>query len=316
MNKTGFLHDERYQLHLTGDYHPEMPERLNRVYRGIKEAGLLEKVIQIKASRADMKWIEQVHDERYILRFEAACLSGKSMFDSPDNQMCYDTYETALLAVGGILDAAGRVMEGKLDNAFCAVRPPGHHAEGAKAMGFCYFNNVAVAARYLQNHYAVQRVGIIDFDVHHGNGTQAIFEQDPNVYYYSIHEHPSFAYPGTGREFEYGSAAGQGFTKNTPVLPGKGDDEYKRLIKKDLIPAIDEFKPEVILVSAGFDAHEDDEMSGIKLSTEGFSWIMQRIVELGRRHSNGRIISVLEGGYSLERLPELAADHVEILLNA
>lgn len=316
MNKTGFLHDERYQLHLTGDYHPEMPERLNRVYRGIKEAGLLEKLIQIKASRADMKWIEQVHDERYILRFEAACLSGKSMFDSPDNQMCYDTYETALLAVGGILDAAGRVMEGKLDNAFCAVRPPGHHAEGAKAMGFCYFNNVAVAARYLQNHYAVQRVGIIDFDVHHGNGTQAIFEQDPNVYYYSIHEHPSFAYPGTGREFEYGSAAGQGFTKNSPVLPGKGDDEYKRLIKKDLIPAIDEFKPEVILVSAGFDAHEDDEMSGIKLSTEGFSWIMQRIVELGRRHSNGRIISVLEGGYSLERLPELAADHVEILLNA
>jgi len=316
MNKTGFLHDERYQLHLTGDYHPEMPERLNRVYRGIKEAGLLEKLIQIKASRADMKWIEQVHDERYILRFEAACLSGKSMFDSPDNQMCFDTYETALLAVGGILDAAGRVMEGKLDNAFCAVRPPGHHAEGAKAMGFCYFNNVAVAARYLQNHYAVQRVGIIDFDVHHGNGTQAIFEQDPNVYYYSIHEHPSFAYPGTGREFEYGSAAGQGFTKNTPVLPGKGDDEYKRLIKKDLIPAIDEFKPEVILVSAGFDAHEDDEMSGIKLSTEGFSWIMQRIVELGRRHSNGRIISVLEGGYSLERLPELAADHVGILLNA
>ena len=316
MNKTGFLHDERYQLHLTGDYHPEMPERLNRVYRGIKEAGLLEKLIQIKASRADMKWIEQVHDERYILRFEAACLSGKSMFDSPDNQMCYDTYETALLAVGGILDAAGRVMEGKLDNAFCAVRPPGHHAEGAKAMGFCYFNNVAVAARYLQNHYAVQRVGIIDFDVHHGNGTQAIFEQDPNVYYYSIHEHPSFAYPGTGREFEYGSAAGQGFTKNSPVLPGKGDDEYKRLIKKDLIPAIDEFKPEVILVSAGFDAHEDDEMSGIKLSTEGFSWIMQRIVELGRRHSNGRIISVLEGGYSLERLPELAADHVGILLNA
>ena len=316
MNKTGFLHDERYQLHLTGDYHPEMPERLNRVYRGIREAGLLEQLIQINASRADMKWIEQVHDERYILRFEAACLSGKSMFDSPDNQMCYDTYETALLAVGGILDAAGRVMEGKLDNAFCAVRPPGHHAEGARAMGFCYFNNVAVAARYLQNQYDVQRVGIIDFDVHHGNGTQAIFEQDPTVYYYSIHEHPSFAYPGTGREFEHGSAAGQGYTKNSPVLPGKGDDEYKRLIKKELIPAIDEFKPEVIIVSAGFDAHEDDDMSGIKLSTEGFGWIMQRIVELGRRHSNGRIISVLEGGYSLKRLPELAADHVEILLNA
>ena len=316
MNKTGFLHDERYQLHLTGDYHPEMPERLNRVYRGIKEAGLLEKLIQIKASRADMKWIEQVHDERYILRFEAACLSGKSMFDSPDNQMCYDTYETALLAVGGILDAAGRVMEGKLDNAFCAVRPPGHHAEGAKAMGFCYFNNVAVAARYLQNHYDVQRVGIIDFDVHHGNGTQAIFEQDPNVYYYSIHEHPSFAYPGTGREFESGKDFGYGYTKNSPVLPGQGDEDYKRLIQSDLLPAFKNFNPEIILVSAGFDAHEDDDMSDMKLSTDGFTWIMENIVELARHSAKGRIISVLEGGYSLARLPELAANHVKILLKA
>lgn len=316
MNKTGFLYDDRYQLHLTGDYHPEIPERLNCVYRGIQEAGLLEQLIHIKASRADMKWIELVHDDRYILRFEAACMSGKSSFDSPDNQMCYETYETALLAVGGILNAADQVLEGELDNAFCAVRPPGHHAEGAKAMGFCYFNNVAVAARYLQDQWDIQRVGIIDFDVHHGNGTQHIFEQDPTVYYYSIHEHPSFAYPGTGREFEKGTASGQGYTKNSPVLPGQGDDEYKRLIKNDLIPAIDQFKPEVILVSAGFDAHEDDDMSGIKLSTEGFSWIMQRIVALGRQYSKGRIISVLEGGYSLDRLPELAANHVEILLNA
>ena len=230
--------------------------------------------------------------------------------------MCTETFETALLAVGGVLKVVDMLMEGQIDNAFCAVRPPGHHAEAAEAMGFCYFNNIAIAARYLQKQWKITKVGIVDFDVHHGNGTQHIFEDDPTVFYYSIHEHPSFAYPGTGREFEYGSAAGQGFTKNSPVLPGKGDDEYKRLIKKDLIPAIDEFKPEVILVSAGFDAHEDDEMSGIKLSTEGFSWIMQRIIELGRRHSNGRIISVLEGGYSLERLPELAADHVEILLNA
>jgi acetoin utilization deacetylase AcuC-like enzyme len=316
MNKTGFLYDERYKLHLTGDYHPEVPDRLTCIYRGIQEAGLLPQLIQLTASRANVKWIELVHDSRYILRFEAACISGKNMFDSPDNQMCYDTYETALLAVGGILDVADRVMEDKLDNAFCAVRPPGHHAEAAKAMGFCYFNNVAVAARYLQDQWDIQRVGIIDIDVHHGNGTQAIFEQDPTVYYYSIHEHPSFAYPGTGREFETGTATGHGFTRNSPVLPGQGDDDYKRLIEKDLIPAMDEFKPEVILVSAGFDAHEDDDMSGAKLSTEGYSWIMQRIVELGRQHSKGRIISVLEGGYLLKRLPELAANHVKILLNA
>jgi len=316
MNRTGFLYDERYQLHLTGDYHPEVPQRLACIYRGIQEAGFLSQLIHIKASRADMKWIELVHDGRYIQRFEAACISGKKMFDSPDNQMCYDTYETALLAVGGILDVAGRVMEGQLENAFCAVRPPGHHAEVAKAMGFCYFNNVAIAARYLQEQWGIQRVGIIDFDVHHGNGTQHIFEQDPTVYYYSIHEHPSFAYPGTGREFECGKNSGQGYTKNSPVLPNAGDEEYKRLIQKDLIPAFEQFKPEVILVSVGFDAHRDDDMSDIKLSTEGFSWIMQRVVELGCRHTQGRIISVLEGGYSLKRLPELAANHVNILLNA
>ena len=315
MNKTGFLYDDRYKLHQTGDYHPEVPDRLTCVYRGIQEAGLLSSLVHVEASRADMNWIELVHDGRYILRFEAACLSGKSMFDSPDNQMCYDTYETALLAVGGILDVAGRVMEGTLDNAFCAVRPPGHHAEVAKAMGFCYFNNVAIAARYLQHQWGIQRVGIIDFDVHHGNGTQHIFEQDPTVYYYSIHEHPSFAFPGTGREFENGKNSGHGYTKNSPVLPGQSDNEYKRLIEKDLIPAFEEFKPEVILVSVGFDAHTDDDMSNIDLSTEGFSWIMQKIVELGRQHSNNRIISVLEGGYSLKRLPELAANHTKILLN-
>ena len=316
MNKTGFLYDERYRLHLTGDYHPEIPDRLTCVYRGIEEAGLLSQLILLNASRADMRWIELVHDNRYILRFEAACMSGKNMFDSPDNQMCFETYETALLAVGGILDAAGRVMDGELDNAFCAVRPPGHHAEAAKAMGFCYFNNVAVAARYLQDQWDIKRVGIIDFDVHHGNGTQAIFEQDPTVYYYSIHEHPSFAFPGTGREFENGTATGQGYTKNSPVLPGQGDEEYRVLIEKDLVPAMNEFKPEVIIVSAGFDAHVDDDMSGIKLSSEGFSWIMHRIVGLGRQHCQGRIISVLEGGYSLARLSELAANHVQILLNA
>ncbi len=238
MNKTGFLYDERYQLHLTGDYHPEMPDRLPCIYRGIQEAGLLSRLIHIKARRADMKWIELVHDGRYIMRFEAACLSGKSMFDSPDNQVCYDTYETALLAVGGILDVVSRVMKGDLDNAFCAVRPPGHHAEVNKAMGFCYFNNVAIAARYLQNQWGIERVGIIDFDVHHGNGTQHIFEQDSTVFYYSIHEHPSFSYPGTGREFEIGKNSGHGFTKNSPVLPGQGDDEYKRLMQKDLIPGI------------------------------------------------------------------------------
>jgi acetoin utilization deacetylase AcuC-like enzyme len=313
-NRTGFLYDERYQEHLTGNYHPEMPDRLPAVYKGIEEAGLLERLILIKATTADLKWVETVHDPDYIRRFQSACSIGDNIFDSPDNQMCTASYEIALLAVGGVLEAVRLVMEGELDNAFCAVRPPGHHAEIDKAMGFCYFNNVAIAARYIQKKWDIKRIGIVDFDVHHGNGTQHIFEYDPTVFYYSIHQHPTFAYPGTGREFELGKEAGHGFTKNSPVLPGQGDVEYKQLLQKDLFPVFDDFKPEVILVSSGFDAHIDDNMSDIKLTTEGFTWIIEKIVEMANQYAQGRLISVLEGGYSIKRLPELTHNHVEALL--
>jgi acetoin utilization deacetylase AcuC-like enzyme len=314
MNKTGFLYDERYKQHLTGIYHPEIPDRLCAVYTGIKEAGLLEQLTLIKAVEADLKWVEAVHDRNYIKRFAAACSAGDRIFDSPDNQMCTITYEIALLAAGGVLEATRQVMAGELDNAFCAVRPPGHHAEVDCAMGFCYFNNVAIAARYIQQQWGIERVGIVDFDVHHGNGTQHIFERDPTVFYYSIHEHPTFAYPGTGREFEMGKDAGYGYTRNSPVLPGQGDSEYKQLMQRDLFPAFAEFKPEVILVSTGFDGHIDDNMSDIKLTTEGFTWIIQKIMEMARFYARGRLISVLEGGYSIPRLPELARNHVEVLL--
>ena len=315
MRKTGFLYDERYLLHDTGTCHPEVPARIQAVYDGIKDGGLLSGLSMIKASHADQMWIEAVHNIKYIQRFEEACFSGMSEFDHPDNQICPKTFETAMLAVGGILEAARLVMNGEIDNAFCAVRPPGHHAEADKAMGFCFFNNVAIAAKYIQDKYSVKKIGIIDFDVHHGNGTQSVFEQDPSVFYCSIHEHPSFAYPGTGREFEEGVGAGLGFTINAPMLPGQGDSEYKKIIKNKFLPAFEVFRPEVIIVSAGFDAHVDDDMSGIRLSSEGFSWIMKKIVEMADRYSNGRLISVLEGGYSLERLPELSKNHVEILLD-
>lgn len=315
MKRTGFLYDERYLLHDTGPGHPESPDRLRAIYQGIKDADLLSKLTIIQASRADLKWVETVHAKNYIERFEAACRSGNSMFDYPDNQICADTFETALLTVGGVLDAAGQVILGKLDNVFCAVRPPGHHAEYDQAMGFCYFNNVAIAARYLQIEWGIQRVGIVDFDVHHGNGTQHIFEEDPDVFYYSIHQHPTFAFPGTGRAFETGSGEGIGSTRNYPVLPGHGDKEYLGLIQRDLIPVIEAFSPEVIIVSAGFDAHVDDDMSDIKLSTQGYTRMMERIVALAELYSDGRVISVLEGGYCLKRLPELAANHVKVLLS-
>ena len=316
MKKTGFLYDPRYLLHDTGPYHPEVPERLEAIYQGIEEAGLLPNLVQIQGERADLRWIETVHDIDYIRRFEEVCYAGRKTMDTPDCAMCSDTFETALLASGGIIRAVEMLMQGEIDNAFCAVRPPGHHAETGEAMGFCYFNNVAVAARYLKEQWDIGKVGIIDFDVHHGNGTQHIFEKDPSVFYYSIHQHPSFAYPGTGREFEQGSAEGQGFTKNTPVLPGHGDEEYAHYIKRDLLPAFERFRPEFILVSTGFDAHIDDDMSDVKLSTQAFTWLIETALNLAREHAGGRLISVLEGGYSLKRLPELAANHVNALLNA
>lgn len=315
MKKTGYLHDERYLLHDTGHFHPEVRERLQAVHRGIEDAGLLPKLTLIEAQWPDMKWIENVHEKDYISRFRKACLAERSVFDSPDNQMSPQTFDTALLAAGGVIEAARLVVSGDLDNAFCAVRPPGHHAEKNKAMGFCYFNNVAVAAKYLQNKWQVERVGIIDFDVHHGNGTQHIFEADSSVFYYSIHQHPSFAYPGSGRDFEKGKHAGYGFTLNSTVLPGQGDSEYRTLLERDLFPAFERFKPEIIIVSAGFDAHVDDDMSDVNLTTEGFSWVMEQIVQIAEKHAGGRLISVLEGGYSLERLPELAKNHISILLN-
>ena len=315
MKKTGFLYDKRYLLHDTGNFHPERSARLNAVLKGITDGGLLSELTLLEGSRAEMKWIETVHDKNYTQRLRDACISGERMFDSPDNQMCSETFETALLAVGGVIDAAKMIMTGKIDNAFCAVRPPGHHAEKAKAMGFCYFNNVAIAARYFQIEWGIEKVGIIDFDVHHGNGTQHFFEDDPTVFYYSIHEHPSFAYPGTGREFELGTGKGYGFTKNSPMLPGQGDDDYRKMIEKDLLTAFEAFRPEIIIASTGFDAHIDDDLADMKLSTKGFSWIMEQIVELAETDAEGRLLSVLEGGYALHRLPELAKNHVDILLN-
>lgn len=315
MRKTGFLYDQRYLLHDTGPYHPEVPERLQAIYQGIESAGLLPKLIRIEAVRADMKWIETVHSQAYIRRFEEVCFSCQTTLDTPDNRMCTETFETALLAVGGILKTVDMVMKNEIDNAFCAVRPPGHHAESSQAMGFCYFNNIAIAAKYLQQQWKVGKVGIVDFDVHHGNGTQHIFENDPTVFYYSIHQHPSFAYPGTGREFEKGNEDGRGFTLNTPVLPGQGDEEYLHYIKRDLLPAFEQFKPDMILVSAGFDGHKDDDMSDVNLSTEMFTWIMERIMEMAETYCNGGIISILEGGYCLQKLPELARNHVSVLLN-
>ena len=313
MKKTGFVHDDRYLLHDTGGYHPESPERLKVIHERLVESGLIEKLVVMDADKANQRWIETVHSIHYIMRFDDACVSGYPEFEHPDNAICRDTYQAAFLAVGGVLKAIDAVMAGELDNAFCAVRPPGHHAEVDKPMGFCYFNNVAIGARYLQQQYGVEKVGIIDFDVHHGNGTQHIFDNDPTVMYYSIHEHPSFAYPGTGREFEVGIGDGDGFTVNSPVLPGRGDEEYRRLLMQDMVPAFKKFDPDFFILSAGFDAHASDLMSGTNLTTHGYDFVSEVIINLVNRCTDGKVVSVLEGGYNLEILPILVENHIKML---
>jgi acetoin utilization deacetylase AcuC-like enzyme len=313
MKRTGFVYDDRYLLHDTGGFHPESPERLKAIYRRLSESGMIEKLTLIKGQKANQRWIETVHNIHYIMRFDEACISGFTEFEHPDNAICRETYDIAFLAVGGVLKAIDMVMNDEIDNAFCAVRPPGHHAETDKPMGFCYFNNVAIGARYVQKEYGIDRVAIIDFDVHHGNGTQHIFDRDPSVLYYSIHEHPSFAYPGTGREFEVGIGEGDGCTVNSPVLPGRGDEEYRRLIMQDLVPAIKKFKPEFIILSAGFDAHQSDLMSGTNLSTDGYDFVSEVIMNLVNRFTGGRVVSVLEGGYNLDVLPTLVENHIKTL---
>lgn len=315
--KTGFVYDERFLDHDTGEKHPESKERLRRIYTRLKERGLLTLLREIPVKPANQRWIEAVHSIHYIRKFEDSCLYGLPDFEHPDNVICRDSFDVALLATGGVLAAVDAVMKNEVLRAFCAIRPPGHHAECSKPMGFCYFNNIAVGARYLLSEYGaeygIERVAIIDFDAHHGNGVQHIFEQEDAVFYYSIHEHPSFAYPGTGRDFEIGKGRGEGYTLNSPILPGRGDAEYQQSIQRDLLPAMEKFRPDFLFVSAGFDAHKEDLMADIKLSSAGFDFLSETMVALAEKFTEGRIVSVLEGGYNLETLAKLVENHIRIL---
>lgn len=313
MKKTGFVFDDKYLNHETGDWHPENPSRLRAIMDRLEETGLLEQLTSIPATPANQRWIEAVHHVRYIMRFREACELGMPDFDHNENSICRASYDAALYAAGGVLNAIDKVMEGEVDTAFCAVRPPGHHAEVDKAMGFCYFNNVAVGARYLQRQWDLERVAIVDFDVHHGNGTEHIFEADPTVFYYSIHEHPSFAYPGTGRDFDKGVGEGTGYTMNSPILPGRGDMDYRRPLTEDLVPALKKFKPQFLILSAGFDAHVDDLMSGVNLTTDGYDFISEALMNIANAMTDGKVVSVLEGGYNLDVLPLLVENHIKHL---
>jgi acetoin utilization deacetylase AcuC-like enzyme len=206
-------------------------------------------------------------------------------------------------------------MEGKVDNAFCAVRPPGHHAERNRALGFCFFNNIAIAAVYLLEKFGLERVAIVDWDVHHGNGTQHLFEADPRVFYLSLHEDPQYCYPGTGYRRETGKGPGLGFTLNLPFPPRSGDEDYLEALKKEALPRLMEFAPQFLMISAGFDAHQNDPLAHMNLSRDAYRRMGQILLDLAGETAGGRLITVLEGGYNLEVLEECTEDHVRLLLD-
>lgn len=311
--RTGIVLDERYQEHQTGPSHPERPDRLRALSATIDEQGLLPTLQRIEPMPAELERVESVHSPAYIERVRQACEAGAKFIDAPDSAICPASYDIARLAAGGLLAAVDGVMRGELANAFCAVRPPGHHAERALSMGFCLFNNVAIAARHLQQQWGLNRVLILDWDVHHGNGTQHTFEDDPSVFFCSMHQHPAYLYPGTGYPTERGTGPGEGTTLNLTMMPGAGDADYRKAFEESFAPAAEAFKPEFILVSAGFDAHRRDPLAQIELSDDAFAWLSTETLALANRACNGRLVSTLEGGYDLEALATCATAHVRIL---
>jgi acetoin utilization deacetylase AcuC-like enzyme len=239
------------------------------------------------------------------------CLAGETVLDTGDTHACRESYDAALLAAGAVLQAVDGVMKGELSAAFCAVRPPGHHAESEAAMGFCLFNNIAIGARYAQKKYGVERVAILDWDVHHGNGTQEIFYADDSVFYISLHQYPY--YPGTGAANETGTGNGEGLTLNCPMAAGSGWKEYEEAFRSKILPALHKFQPHLVMISAGFDAHKDDPLAHIQLTEDSFAEMTNMMMEIASKYCNGKIISVLEGGYDLQALARSVEKHVHAL---
>jgi acetoin utilization deacetylase AcuC-like enzyme len=279
----------------------------------LEQSGTLTKVTRIEPRRAEDEWITQVHTPSYVASLnQHVPLSGRVSLD-PDTSMSPGSLNAAYLAAGGALAGVDAIMAGQVDHVFCAVRPPGHHAEAGRAMGFCLFNNVAIAARYVQKKYGLSRVLIVDWDVHHGNGTQHSFEDDPSVLFFSTHQYPH--YPGTGREDERGQGAGEGFTINVPMEAGGDDEAYHAIFLKALVPAADIFKPEFVIISAGFDAHKDDPLASMGLSEAGYADLTGIVVGIAKRHAKSRILSSLEGGYNLAALAASVDAHINALLS-
>jgi acetoin utilization deacetylase AcuC-like enzyme len=292
--------------------HPERPERYDAVMGAIGKAGLLPRLLPLDARDATDEELLFCHTAEYldIARTDAA--SGRPWLSTGDTDLSLNSFEIAVRAAGGVLNAVDAVFTGRARNAFCAVRPPGHHANAARGMGFCLLNNVAVAARYAQRRHGAERVLIVDWDVHHGNGTQDIFYRDGSVFYFSTHQWP--LYPGTGRRDETGEGAGRGTTMNFPLPAGSGRKEVLGAVVDSLRPAMDRFRPDLVLISAGFDSRIGDLLGRFTLADADFADLTRPLMDVADRYSGGRVVSALEGGYNLEGLGSAAAAHVAALL--
>ncbi len=312
MKTVGLVTHPRYLAHLTGPAHPERPERLRAIIDHLEQAGLTRDLVLIEPTPAPVEWIETIHEPSYVARVREYCGTGHAVIDSMDTEISPLSYEVSLLAAGGALTAADSILEGKIERAFAAVRPPGHHALKDVAMGFCLFNNVAITARYLQRRHNLKRILVVDWDVHHGNGTQDLFYADPSVFFFSIHQFPF--YPGTGSRAETGIGPGAGYTLNAPMQAGCGDDEYLRVFEDVLAPRVTAFRPEFILISAGFDAHRADPLAGMNLSEKGYARLTDLVGSWASELCAGRMLSMLEGGYDLGALARSVEAHISHLM--
>lgn len=310
--KTLIVTDPRYTRHLTGPGHPERPERVAAIIRRLKSDGLLQRENSLAPRLATIQEISLCHDHDYIQLVERECAhaaeDGSTMISTGDAPICPDSFEIAKLSVGGVLTAVDAVFDGKAKNVFCAVRPPGHHASRTKGEGFCLFNNIAIGARYAQKKYGIERVLIVDWDVHHGNGTQWIFESDPSVYYLSTHQTPS--YPGTGLPNE----KGVGNISNFPITFGQDARRLILQVFQDFLPKeMEKFKPDFVMISAGFDSRIGDPLGMFNLRDEDFEKLTQEVKKISDKFAGGRLVSVLEGGYDLEGLASGVSAHVKTL---
>jgi len=298
---TGIVRDPRYLLHRPADGHPETPWRLETIYAMLDEPDMQKDFRLIQARMATEEEIRWVHSAEYIHWVAATANRALSRLN-PDTYASADSWTAARLAIGGVLQAIAEVLCANLRNAFALVRPPGHHAEHSRAMGYCIFNNVALGAIFAQRVFGLKRILIVDWDVHHGNGTQHAFERDPSVLFFSVHQYP--LYPGTGLFTETGLGPGEGFTVNVPLPKGYGNGEFVAIFERLLRPLAFEFRPDFILVSAGFDCHTADPFGGMRLTAQGFAALTRSLMMMADTLCAGRLVLVLEGGYHMTSLSE------------